>query len=98
MIPQQWVPPCGNQCNNKYSAFTQIPCIFHSQISIYSILSLWSYITIFCRVIVGRVFCKKGCSSEGDTWEECEIIFLVLLLLLLLFYFFSFKCYYSLKI
>ncbi|KAL9321225.1 hypothetical protein ACSQ67_013064 [Phaseolus vulgaris] len=27
MIPQQWVPPCGNQCNNKYSAFTQIPCL-----------------------------------------------------------------------
>lgn len=22
---------------------------------------------------VGRIFCKKGCDSDGETWEECEI-------------------------
>ncbi|KAF5728916.1 hypothetical protein HS088_TW21G01071 [Tripterygium wilfordii] len=44
MIPQQWTPPCGSQCNQKYAALTQIP---------------W------------RVFCKKGCNSDEETWEEC---------------------------
>nr|GMD89442.1 uncharacterized protein LOC109170805 [Ipomoea batatas] len=44
MIPQQWAPPCNNQCTHKYATLMQIP---------------W------------RVFCKKGCDSDGDTWEEC---------------------------
>ncbi|GLT75630.1 hypothetical protein SLA2020_473360 [Shorea laevis] len=44
MIPQKWTSPCGNQCNQKYSALVQIP---------------W------------RVFCKKGCDSDAETWEEC---------------------------
>ncbi|XP_020221431.1 uncharacterized protein LOC109804075 isoform X3 [Cajanus cajan] len=21
--------------------------------------------------LLGRVFCKKGCNSDGETWEEC---------------------------
>ncbi|PWA73714.1 hypothetical protein CTI12_AA258640 [Artemisia annua] len=21
--------------------------------------------------LAGRVFCKKGCNADGDTWEEC---------------------------
>ncbi|KAK9083630.1 hypothetical protein Scep_030101 [Stephania cephalantha] len=21
--------------------------------------------------VVGRIFCKKGCDTDGDTWEEC---------------------------
>lgn len=21
---------------------------------------------------VGRVFCKKGCDADGETWEECK--------------------------
>lgn len=44
MIPQDWAPPCGNECTKKFAALTQIP---------------W------------RVFCKKGCAADGDTWEEC---------------------------
>ncbi|KAI5657065.1 hypothetical protein M9H77_25858 [Catharanthus roseus] len=44
MIPQQWTPPCNNQCTLKYAALMQIP---------------W------------RVFCKKGCDSDGETWDEC---------------------------
>ncbi|KAK4364136.1 hypothetical protein RND71_015494 [Anisodus tanguticus] len=44
MIPQQWAPPCNNQCTHKYSALMQIP---------------W------------RVFCKKGCDADGETWDEC---------------------------
>jgi hypothetical protein len=24
------------------------------------------------RWLAGRVFCKKGCNADGDTWEECE--------------------------
>ncbi|CAN4087161.1 unnamed protein product [Withania somnifera] len=27
MIPQQWAPPCNNQCTHKYSALMQIPCL-----------------------------------------------------------------------
>ncbi|GMJ12459.1 hypothetical protein HRI_004915100 [Hibiscus trionum] len=23
------------------------------------------------KKIEGRVFCKKGCSADGETWEEC---------------------------
>ncbi|KAF5473099.1 hypothetical protein F2P56_009740 [Juglans regia] len=44
MIPQQWAPPCGKECTNKYAMLTQIP---------------W------------RVFCKKGCDADAETWEEC---------------------------
>ncbi|KAG7958967.1 hypothetical protein I3843_10G047800 [Carya illinoinensis] len=44
MIPQQWSPPCGKECTNKYAMLTQIP---------------W------------RVFCKKGCDADAETWEEC---------------------------
>ncbi|XP_060202893.1 uncharacterized protein LOC132631317 isoform X2 [Lycium barbarum] len=44
MIPNQWAPPCNNQCTHKYSALMQIP---------------W------------RVFCKKGCDADGETWDEC---------------------------
>ncbi|KAM7525103.1 hypothetical protein LguiA_015005 [Lonicera macranthoides] len=44
MLPQNWTPPCGNQCTQKYATLVQIP---------------W------------RVFCKKGCNADGDTWEEC---------------------------
>ncbi|KAF7119474.1 hypothetical protein RHSIM_Rhsim13G0176800 [Rhododendron simsii] len=25
MIPQQWAPPCGNECTHKYAALMQIP-------------------------------------------------------------------------
>nr|XP_016485672.1 PREDICTED: uncharacterized protein LOC107806070 isoform X1 [Nicotiana tabacum] len=44
MIPQQWAPPCNNQCTHKYAALMQIP---------------W------------RVFCKKGCDADGESWDEC---------------------------
>ncbi|KAL4191728.1 hypothetical protein AMTRI_Chr07g82060 [Amborella trichopoda] len=44
MLPDLWSSPCGNHCNNKFSALMQIP---------------W------------RVFCKKGCDCDGDTWEDC---------------------------
>ncbi|XP_047332225.1 uncharacterized protein LOC124935836 [Impatiens glandulifera] len=44
MLPEEWIPPCGNQCTKKYAALTQIP---------------W------------RIFCKKGCDADGESWEEC---------------------------
>ncbi|KAK3009423.1 hypothetical protein RJ639_014132 [Escallonia herrerae] len=44
VIPEQWTPPCGNQCTHKFASLMQIP---------------W------------RVFCKKGCDADGETWEEC---------------------------
>ncbi|KAK4256114.1 hypothetical protein QN277_009025 [Acacia crassicarpa] len=44
MLPEHWVPPCGNRCTRKYAALTQLP---------------W------------RVFCKKGCNSDEETYEEC---------------------------
>ncbi|XP_054812926.1 uncharacterized protein LOC129313662 isoform X1 [Prosopis cineraria] len=56
MLPEQWVPPCGNRCTHKYAALTKLPCNHHPL----PILS-----------ISRRVFCKKGCNSDEETWEEC---------------------------
>lgn len=28
-------------------------------------------------VLAGRVFCKKGCDSDGETWEECMTFMVV---------------------
>jgi len=28
------------------------------------------------RWLAGRVFCKKGCNADGDTWEECEYAYI----------------------
>ncbi|XP_054812931.1 uncharacterized protein LOC129313662 isoform X4 [Prosopis cineraria] len=27
MLPEQWVPPCGNRCTHKYAALTKLPCL-----------------------------------------------------------------------
>lgn len=27
---------------------------------------------ILGSICVGRVFCKKGCDSDGETWDECK--------------------------
>lgn len=27
---------------------------------------------IMSKIFVGRVFCKKACDDDGDTWEECK--------------------------
>ncbi|KAG6385331.1 hypothetical protein SASPL_154164 [Salvia splendens] len=55
MIPEQWAPPCNSQCTHKYASLVQIPYV--------RIVRLFSN--------DGRVFCKKGCDADGDTWDEC---------------------------
>ncbi|RVW95833.1 hypothetical protein CK203_025847 [Vitis vinifera] len=60
MIPDQWTSPCGNQCTKKYAAM-QIAC----KITSISTASLFNFSFSW------RVFCKKGCYADGETWEEC---------------------------
>uniref|UniRef100_A0A3Q7ICT2 Uncharacterized protein n=1 Tax=Solanum lycopersicum TaxID=4081 RepID=A0A3Q7ICT2_SOLLC len=48
MIPQQWAPPCNNQCTHKYSTLMQIP--FHP-----------SYID--CETLLFRVHCIRPLST-----------------------------------
>jgi hypothetical protein len=79
MIPQQWASPCGKQCTDKYAAITKLPCqysffLFHFAVLFFQFHSMPQFSnSAQISIFVGRVFCKKGCNSDGDTWEECKL-------------------------
>jgi hypothetical protein len=82
MFSGEWTPPCGSCCTKKYATLVQIPCRLppaytfshtrppRQRISVWLIETDGWLLSPFRRA--GRVFCKKGCNADGDTWEECE--------------------------
>lgn len=43
-------------------------------------------------ICVGRVFCKKGCDSDADTWEECKLLPVITITFSLMTYDEGFSC------
>lgn len=32
-----------------------------------------SHVFVCPYVLAGRVFCKKGCDADGETWDDCKL-------------------------
>jgi hypothetical protein len=87
MFSGDWTPPCGSCCTKKYASLVQIPCQCLGPSSPAKLIVLFFFLEtngiifppilqlglgVIGRWLAGRVFCKKGCNADGDTWEECE--------------------------
>ena len=65
--------PC--QCLGPSSRAKELIWLVYAKLAVFSLpffLSAIWYLTQLGVAFAGRVFCKKGCNADGDTWEECE--------------------------
>ncbi|KAL5214337.1 hypothetical protein ABZP36_003489 [Zizania latifolia] len=81
MFSGDWTPPCGSCCSKKYAGLVQIPCQClrpcPGPASGFGLIETNGSFVSLCHSgaigigFAGRVFCKKGCDADGDTWDEC---------------------------
>jgi len=69
--------PC--QCLGPSSRAKELIWLVYAKLAVFSLpffLSAIWYLTQLGVAFAGRVFCKKGCNADGDTWEECEYAYI----------------------